>query len=385
MGNIVQVDIKTRFIPDHRKVFIIFPGRNYRYYTTMAESSAVFLDLPGFPIRSDHAVASLIDIEERIAISDAIVSWHRKGKPADDLPPRRVSELESFRSTKRRRFLTGVTRSFFSSMAAGDVVIVPPQNFDDDVLLGEMVDDGSDITLIDAPFHFGEKIPARRVKWLAREKRFNVPPWLERKIPSPNPVRQLERKFHKYAYDILYERYVFDGQFVCRFDIDSKDFSTLDNFLVQKLFLYATALYDNNQKTRHSDLSKTSLLDVVSHIEFSEEIPDQRIIIRSPGSIVLYSRNIVPLVAGVLIALSAVTAGEMPSTITIINSQDKSDASLQCQLGVQQEVISDLQMMGYARWVEWCKAEIEARKRTAIQPGMPTAIVEDATDGTKQK
>jgi len=375
MATEATVDIKTRFIRDDGKVFFVFPGNGYRHYAWMKEHSAVYLDLPGFPIPDDQNIAALDDLVERIAVSDDIVEWHRKGMPADAIPDRDPATIGARRRSKRRAFLGGVLHGFFAGIKKGDVVIVPPKDFNDDVLFGEFIDEGDVCTSIPAPFQTGEKIPARRVRWLARQKRMAVPGWLERKLPSPNPVRQLERPLHKYVYDILYERYYFDGQFVCKFAIDSTDFSTLDNFLVQQIFLYASALFENNQEENITDISEKSLLAVVSEIEFSEDIPDQRIVIQSPGNIVLYSKNIIPLVAGVLMALSAACAGgDAPTKVKIVNSADGSQISLSCVLDIEHEVEADMELMGTKRWVEWCKAEVEARKRTNIRPGMGTEI-----------
>src|SRR5262249_49281739 len=125
MPDTVVIDIKTRFIPNDRKVFILFPGNGYRYYDFMAERSGVFIDVRGFVIPRDRRIRGLPDIVERIAISDAVVEWHRKGRPADNPPPRQVEELGQIRRTARRKFLAGMLQGFFSDVRKGDVVILP--------------------------------------------------------------------------------------------------------------------------------------------------------------------------------------------------------------------------------------------------------------------
>jgi hypothetical protein len=386
MASETVIDIRTRFIPENRKVFFVFPGSGYRHYQMMREANAVYLDVPGFPIPQNRNIAALSDIVERLAIADDVADWHRRGMPGDAIPSRDPDTVTARRRSKRRIFLAGIMRGLFSDAAKGDVVIVPPKDFQDDVLFGEFVDDGTECTVVAAPFHAEESIPARGVRWLATQKRITLPGWLEQKMPSPNPVRQLERQYHKYVFDILYERYYFDQQFVCKFGINANDFSTLDNFLVQQIFLYTCALFENNHEENIENISDKSLLEVVSEIEFSADIPDQRIEIQSPGNIILYSRNIIPLVTGVLMMLSALApAGEVPKNIKIVNTADDGQTSKECEVDIAKEVETDLQLMGVQRWIEWCKAEKEARKRTEIQPGMQIQLPDGDQNDPKKK
>lgn len=338
----------------------------------MRDNEVVFLDLPGFPWEKGEDLRTIPDLVERIVVSERIQDWHRKDRPSNDLPIRDPSKLTDFRRTAARQQFAGLVRGFFTTISAGDIIIVPAPGYEDDMLFGEIVGDG-DPVWSKLPGYPDEKVPGRQVKWIARVPRGQVPPWLERKIPSPNPLRQVEQSYFSDIFDIMYERYYFDGNFACKFNVKSADFSSLDNFLFQQIVLYAAALHENRQEDNIKDIAKRAISVVVSELDFSQDIPDQRISINSPGHIVVYSKNIIPIIAGVFMALAVLTSTTSKISaddVVIENSVDRSQISQECISDVKQEVVDDLKAMGYQRWQELCTIEAQARKRTQISSGM---------------
>ena len=57
------------------------------------------------PIPKDRNIAALNDIAERIAISDDVVDWHRKGMEPNSKPERNPENISARRRSKRRLFL----------------------------------------------------------------------------------------------------------------------------------------------------------------------------------------------------------------------------------------------------------------------------------------
>jgi hypothetical protein len=374
MSKTLTVDLRTRFIPETNREFIVFPGEGYRYYQTMEATSTVFLDVPGFPLPETTSISKATDLVARVVISDLVREWHRKGRAIEDNPSRDPQNLKQFRATKRRKQLAGMLENLFARLKRGDVVVVPPRALEDEVLYGEIDSEPDEVSLVEDPLRPGEFIPARKVRWLARQSRMNVPGWLERKLPNQNPIRQVEKSFHKYIYDYMYERYFYDGQFVCKFRIEAEHFSSLDDFLIQQMFLYTAALYAANQEGKITDVGSQPISIVAAGIEFSGDIPDQRIFISSPGNIFSYAKNVVPLIAGALISLSATVGVDAHGAeLLIVNSADQSDISKQCQADIAAEVMDDMKAMGYDRWKELCAVELRARQRTKVDPGMSVA------------
>lgn len=372
MAEQIVVDIRTRFLRDDQRCYILFPGTGYRYYQYMRDNEVVFLDLPGFPWSPGENLATAKDMIERTVVSERIAEWHRKDRPQDDLPARKVEDVKGFRRTAARAQFAGLVKGFFSSIKPGDVVIVPAPTYEGDVLFGEVVGNGDPVEA-KVPAYPGDSVLARSVRWIARVPRSQIPSWLERKIPSPNPLRQIENTYFDDIFDIMYERYYYRDKFVCKFNVKSQEFSSLDNFLFQQIVLYAAALHENNQEGNISDIANKAISVVVSELNFSEDIPDQRIYINSPGHIVVYSKNIIPLVAGVFMALAVLTVstpGIAAAEIVIENSVDNTQISKECVSDIKQEVDDDMKAMGYQRWQELCTIEAQARKRTEISSGI---------------
>jgi len=381
------IDLKTKFIPNDRRVYLVFPGDGYRYYQAMVEAACVFLDIPGLPLPDDHDFGNSTDLVERVTISDRIKHWHWEGRPEDDLPVREVEELGRYRRTKAKIQFAGLVRNFFENIRQDDIVVLPGPSLDDDVLFGEF-DIAKGIHVIKVPLFPGEEIPGWKVRWVQRIKRRDIPAWLERKIPSPNPLRQIESSRFPETFDMMYERYCYKETFACKFHIKSRDFSTLDNFLIQQITLYVAALHENSAENNIQDLRSTPLSVIASSIEYSEDIPDLRISIHSPGFIVLYSKNLIPILTGVMMALASSTgdlAAADGSSLRVINSVDASVSSVECQADIQAEATADLIAMGYARWQELCAIEAQARQRTGIDPGMSVQRLDGSPQPIKPK
>ncbi|PQZ26176.1 hypothetical protein CQZ93_19610 [Ochrobactrum vermis] len=333
----------------------------------MAEQSAIFLDLPAFPI---EALKDQHELVRGIVLSERIKHWYRSGKENAE-PTRVLKEVKGYRTTARRKQFAGVLRGFLE-LPVGSIVIVPPSDHQRDVLFGEIIDD--ELDWVETPVYGDSKIPARKVKWLSRKPRNSIPTWLERKIPSPNPLRQIEKSFFPAIFDMMYERYFYNDEFVCKFSTTSKEFSALDNYLFQQVVLYITALHEAKNDENIKDISSKPISEVVSEIDFSDDIPDQRIAINSPGHIVIYAKNIIPLLTAVMIAMASVNAQAgsklPPDEIVITNSVDQSSLSKQCIAEVAEEATYEIDAMGYQRWQELCKIEQAQRKRTGLSSGV---------------
>ena len=169
-----SIDIATRFISEEHRAYIVFPGDGYRYYSLMNEEHLVFLTIPGFEVPDTTGLYDSNDIASRLILSERIRDWHHRGCPSDDLPPRKLSELTDLKITRRRLQAAGVVRNFFSRLKHGDIVLVPPKKYDEDLLMGEIQEPGNIVYTV-LPDYPGEKLPAIRVKWIRRVVRSLAP------------------------------------------------------------------------------------------------------------------------------------------------------------------------------------------------------------------
>ncbi len=305
-------------------------------------------------------------------LAERIRSWHLSNTKDKAPPARRIEDLAPFRTTQARRQLAGTVRRLISTIRRGDIIIVPPRGDDEDVLFGEVM--GDSFVNVQIPYYPDENMVAREVDWRFFARRGAVPSWLERKIPNQNPIRQVERSHYELIFDLMYEGYYYNGRYACKFKVTTNDFSSLDNFRFLQLVLYVAKLFEKSVEDGAINIAGSeSIASVAASIESPEDVPDQRISISSPGFIVVYSKNIIPLVAGVLIALAATTGQALApdqAEFLILNSADGSALSAQCQADVHAEVMSDLVAMGYQHWQELCRIEQLARQRTQLNSGI---------------
>lgn len=363
------VDIRTRFLPLDARVFIIFPGPGYRYFDTMRQEFAVFLDIPGFP-RFDEKFPDRSDIVRSIVVSDRVREWHNKGMPSDARPERDLRKVADYRATQRRVQFAGMIEHFFD-LPEGTIFVVPGPDETSPVLFGELRGERRKFEPIASPDLPDEMIPGRRVEWINEVTRRELPRWLDKRMPSPNPLRQIEKSQHRYVFDLMYERYHYDGRFVVKLRTSSTEFTSLDDYLLNQVVLYAAALHQMQHDGLQVNVSDMPISEVVSRITFTSDIPELRIAISSPGFVVFDGKNIVPLVAGVFFAMTnALGANEPPVKPQIINSVDQSAVSIQCAADVEREVSADIDMMGYKRWQEKCRSDVELNRRTKLEPGL---------------
>jgi hypothetical protein len=180
-----EIDIRTKFIGGENKVYIVFPGAGYKFYNTFREQGVIFLDLPGFPAPKE-AFSNAEDILARLVVSERIREWHAKGAPSHAPPARKPEELTEYRETQRRRQFSGQIRNFYGSIRRGDVIVVPPANYEQSVLFGEVSDYPNNYVMVKTGTT-GEEIPARKVIWRAQQPRQAVPGWLDHRLPNQKP------------------------------------------------------------------------------------------------------------------------------------------------------------------------------------------------------
>ncbi len=163
------LDLRTKFIPDTRKAYILFPGDGYRYYEDMRDGYSVFLDIPGLPFVEGEDFSKAEDLVERAIVAERIKEWHDSGRPEEHLPTRTVDELNDYRTSTGRQQFAGKLRNFFKDPRKGDIVIVPCKDYSDNVLFGEFSDEGT-VSSASVKLYPNETIPCRRVNWVFKAK-----------------------------------------------------------------------------------------------------------------------------------------------------------------------------------------------------------------------
>ncbi len=353
--NKLTIDIQTKFFEDSTKIFVMFPGQGYKFHADFETQSAVFFDMPGFSLPKGKKQND-IDFVKHVTMSERIKEWYLEGAKADDLPERNISGIKDYRATKRKIQLAGKIRNFFYEIKKGDIIVAPSKSYDEAVLFGIVEDDGYSLDVLSDEYK-NDTIPARKVKWVKKVPRHTVPTWLQRKFSTPTTIQQIENNHYSHVLDIMFDRYFYKEHFVSKFNSTSDDFSAVDSFNFNLFILFITALHGNHNTSNALDLNDKTILSIVSEVTHSSDAPDQRIEIQSPGRIILYGQNLIPLALAIFFALApewGFAEDGVLDDIEIINSLDNSTIAKTCNADIKQEVLEDLKMMGYQKWKELC-------------------------------
>jgi hypothetical protein len=375
-GPSIVLDLRFRVVRPEQEIFIVFPGQNYALYQYFVTLSHIFPELPALDLVPNQPIAKQPDLDAKLLRSRAIDVWYSAGRKDDDQPSRLLSDYKGRRSPKWLPNTRGVLMGFFERAKKGDLVVVPPSSIFSRVLIGELQDDNfEEITVPDVWDR--EKVPSRRVRWLATPLRGECSIELQKRFPSPNAVRILDREARAEVYSMAYGSYSIEDSFTSKFDVTSADFSTIDDYRLQQLLNAIAALSEMYGKpgaqlaqSKKTIEGTTGWDEIIALLTDPNYIPDLAVDISSPGSLTLSCRKAIPFVAQALIALTVlgsdtVWTAVQAQQVTVQNSQ--APAGDACTSDVAKEVLEHINMMGYARWQQMCKQAEALRKSTGLK------------------
>lgn len=369
----IRLDLRFRVVPADRQIFIAFPGRGYGLYDHFHRLDCIFPQLPGLDLFPGRPFDQQPEILARIARARRLRNWHRS-KQKGDMPSRRLSDYTKVDAGLYTH--KGVLAGMFERAQKGDLVIVPPGNLIGHVLVGELLDDPDHFENTEIPELFErDKVPARRVKWLATTPKADLSLGMLRRFPKPNAFTLLDREFYQEIYSLAYGSYSLeDDIYISRFDVTEADFSTIDDYRIQQIFNAVAAMSQQRDAGTASAVNAVQTADgwdgIIDLLSDPAYIPDLSVNINSPGSLTLSCRRVVPLVVAALVALSALGAqatwnAVQAQTLKIENSQAPSGDA--CTAKVAEETLEQLKLMGYARWQNLCKKIAETKANTGLK------------------
>ena len=159
----IVIDPAARIIPENAQIFVLHPGRNKRFMQDFAEEKAVFLDLPGIEF-AEPPLAKSEDAQRLLRMSRSIRTWRNAGSKGEG-PSRDLSKYKAEGDKDNARFLYEV-EELYTDAKSGDLIIVPGKGYGRTLLIGEFVNNFDPKFVVYPAREKGEKIPARRVRWL---------------------------------------------------------------------------------------------------------------------------------------------------------------------------------------------------------------------------
>lgn len=196
------IDINTTIIPASKRIWIVQPGKNRKFFDDFERESRVYLEFPGLDL-SPRDLGDDGAVRQHIRRSVAMVG-HR-GPVRDDGATINLADYPQYPDAATAIFLRTV-RHLTSNMAVGDLVVVPGFGAYSRVLFGEIA---TPLNLADRarihPYLWGD-ILFRRTHWLSVNRfKQELPLDLVKYIGKPPAIAEVARnalteRFFEYAY-----------------------------------------------------------------------------------------------------------------------------------------------------------------------------------------
>lgn len=283
-------------------------------------------------------------------------------QPADD--------LKAYIGKDKRRRLgryVGAIKRLYWDMKPGTIIVVPGPNFDDDVLIGEIV--GRPTMLRNEAIYPGYMAPARKVKWLRSKPRAAFSRDVRDRFGTPNPIMQLDRSLRKEILRAGYDQYAFDNEFTARLNTTQDDFSSLDDYNIQTFVNYVSGVLLALEEGQTREITFKDAIDRLR--KQPDEAPELKLNINSIGFQRLIAETVKPLVIAALLSAALVPgAGAQlaPPTIEVSNTIGSEDDA--CTIMVSEKVEGALKLMRLEDWKMVCEAAQDAHNATGLSTTM---------------
>jgi hypothetical protein len=368
----IYFDLNARIIPPDREVFVTRPGKGYKLYLDFVQNDVVGPDLPHLELIPGKTLADHKDLDRRVRRARAIRNWHR-GKRIEKRPSTSLSDYSDSKTDKSIASLRAVISGFFEKAKEGDLVIVPPSAYSQDAYIGEITSSSTDYVKVKSQIYDDDTITGRRVKWLERIQKRQLPTPILNALEHPTSIYLLGRTDRPAIYETAFKTFIDmsrnEPDFIARFLVSSETYTTSADFLLQAFFNRVAS--NKKQLDAGQELIPTFYAAAFDHL--GPYALDLRTNVNSPGFLSLGSKFATPLIAAVLfaIALEVPNAQEAlkDGIITIGNS--KAPPNDPCTAGIIAGTLSQMQMLGLTE--EWAKA-CEIAKRAAENGGITSTI-----------
>lgn len=359
------VDIATRLVAPDEDVYIVRPGDGYWLYDTFATSTYVFLDFPALNLSFEGNPPSDRQLRLLITMSLAVRDWLDN----DKLGPEPSHDAADYVGKDYRRRLgryVGAVKRLYYQLKPGTIVVVPPKNWFEDVLIGELV--GPPQMLRPRGLYSGEAVPARRVVWHRRKPKSQFPSDVRRLLERPDPVMQLDRSLRGEILRAGFDQYGYEGEFAARLNTKTDEFSTLDDYNIQYFVNYVTGVLVAYEQGRKAEVDFT---DAIKLLRASPGLAlDLKLNINSEGFQRLVDTTVRPLVVAALLSLALHGDGASAAHSNVVIKNSANVSADPCTIEVNERVLGALKLMKLEEWKRVCESARDAKGSTGLSTTM---------------
>ena len=388
----IEIDISTKVYGLDDTVYRLFPGRGYRHFDVMKQSSVVFLDFPGIGlpgpegyVRTDQQLDTLVRSEQKIGFvretNDDL--WL-------DIAVIDEADLGEIRWSRNREQSLEWMNLLYRDIQYGDLVVVPgpvltkgedEQWVDEITLIGEIVDDAF-VLQQGAPEHILLGCyTARRVRWLAEIDEVDLPIDTRLVLRTPNPLITLRVGAFTNVIGAAHHNVIVGDEFHARFVTRRAEYSALDSYHFNAFVLAVVAVQERILAGEHQPLEDASIYELAARVDRQANlVPIQESSIRSPGYTVLRTTGNIAAVIAVLFQLGLQPEGHLFADVDLhalefVNSL--SDHFDPCEVGIDEAVRDTIDMLGHDRWYQMCRAATLANENDGLHSPSIGVRIED--------
>lgn len=354
----VEVKLDSHLLPDDHKVWKLFPGKGYKFYDLIAGSSLVFVDvrslgdLKGKPSEwTDGAILNAIS-------TDRVKRSVSKGG-------KQPSRLVNSQGDKANlTFLKGL----LFTAKKGDLVAVPGAGYDSLVRIGKLLDEPGVLKTVDGLDDRSlQTFYGRRVKWVGEIAKRRFSKDVIAQLQSRATFFDVGRSHYEEFYNLSFDSYVYDSQFVSTFRTTKDIFTSKDNFLTSVWFELLEVLHESSVDGEKLP-AKASIYDLVIDSDIDEDVRDDlSISIQSPGWFRLRALMQTPLVTSAIFLLAVAGTPFQAALASQVTATTVGHATQTCLVEVDKSVKDYLELLGKDRWESACKLASQAEKEATLK------------------
>jgi hypothetical protein len=349
----VTVKLGTVILPSDHKVYKFFPGKSYKFYDLITDKRIAVLDIRGLDDLGSPSSWKDDAILTRIA-QDRV---DRMVAAGGTKPSRLV------RSVGDKAALTFLKGLLFTARK-GDLILMPDKGYTTLVRVGELLDDAGDVrsfTATDdgtANSYFG-----RRVRWLANIEKRKFSLDLINLLQTQSAFFDIGRSHYEEVYQLTFDNYVYDGQYVATFTTSKNVFTSKDALLTSVWFELLEVLEESKKLDKDS-----SIYDLAVDSQINEdERNDLSINVMSPGWFKLRSLAATPLVAMALYSMAVENIPYEQAKAATVSAKVIRTASDECLGQVDKSVKDYLELLGKDRWEQACKHASKTQDQATLK------------------
>lgn len=362
----LTVSLDAYVIPEDHRVYKCFPGKAYRFYELVRDESAVFLDILGLDQLGADATtwtrSTLIDTirTDRQKREADMVARGRK------VPKRTGYSAKGYSRTDRRDATFAV--GFYQTAKQGDLIVVPAEGYQRDVLIGELLDPPGKVVEVTAKDSDGYTVTylGRRVKWLGRQAKRLFSDQLIGLLHSQTAFFDIGKRNYEAIYEIAYENFTVGDLYVASFKTTKQHFTSRDNLMVSVWFEALSAIRDAVEAEKTDGLKDRSFYEI-AFAATPSDASELSININSPGEFVLRSAKEFALVAMALFTLASAQPSLADARTAHVEAKVVGNANTECLGKVDESVRRYIDALGAKGWQEACKMAVAARDSATLQ------------------